>query len=195
MPTHDWTRVEAGIFHHFHHEWISAISGALNGGLLPPDHYALAEQIASGFGPDVLTLQGPSSESGTAFANETEPHGGIALAEIEPKVSFSVTAEDVYAKKANQVVVHQVSNHRVVAVVEIVSPGNKSSPLVLASYVAGAPRRAFVEPVAVGKSLPKMPLFLTPGMYIEVPLESTYEAAWDAVPVYWQNVLSRPQKT
>ena len=100
MLTHDWTRVEAGIFHHFHHEWISAISRALNHGLLPPDHYALAEQIAGGYGPDVLTVQGPSSESSVAFPDqmESEPRGGIALAEVEPKVSFIATAdEDVYA--------------------------------------------------------------------------------------------------
>ena len=35
MPIHDWTRVDAGIFHHFHYQWISTISNALNGGLLP----------------------------------------------------------------------------------------------------------------------------------------------------------------
>ena len=46
MPIHDWTRVDAGIFHHFHHGWIEDLSRALNRGLLPPDHYALAEQIA-----------------------------------------------------------------------------------------------------------------------------------------------------
>ena len=54
MPIHDWTRVEAGIFHDFHHEWISAITRALNTSLLPSQYYALAEQQASGFGPDVV---------------------------------------------------------------------------------------------------------------------------------------------
>jgi len=53
MPIHDWTRVDAGIFHDFHHEWISSIKRALNAGLLPPDCYALAEQIAGGLLPDV----------------------------------------------------------------------------------------------------------------------------------------------
>lgn len=28
MPIHDWTRVEAGIFHDFHHAWIAYESGA-----------------------------------------------------------------------------------------------------------------------------------------------------------------------
>src|SRR5581483_8630143 len=46
MPIHDWTRVDAGIFHAFHHEWITEIGRALNRGLLPPDYYALPEQQA-----------------------------------------------------------------------------------------------------------------------------------------------------
>ena len=29
MPMHDWTLVEAGIYHHFHHEWISEIHRAI----------------------------------------------------------------------------------------------------------------------------------------------------------------------
>lgn len=44
MPIHDWTRVKAGIFHHFRQAWIGMIARALNQGLLPPGHYALAEQ-------------------------------------------------------------------------------------------------------------------------------------------------------
>jgi len=62
MPAHDWTRVDAGIFHAFYHRWISAISDALNQGILPSDYYALPEQHAVGFGPDVLTLQSPRPE-------------------------------------------------------------------------------------------------------------------------------------
>ena len=67
MPMHDWTRVEAGIYHDFHHEWISEIKRALNRGLLPEDYYALAEQQAAGFGPDVLTLQSRGAEPYGAF--------------------------------------------------------------------------------------------------------------------------------
>ena len=28
MPMHDWTRVDAGKYHDFHHEWISEIKRA-----------------------------------------------------------------------------------------------------------------------------------------------------------------------
>ena len=34
MPIHDWARVDAGIFHAFHHDWITEIARALNRGLL-----------------------------------------------------------------------------------------------------------------------------------------------------------------
>jgi hypothetical protein len=36
--------VDAGIFYHFHHSWIEEIQRVLNGGQLPSDYYALAEQ-------------------------------------------------------------------------------------------------------------------------------------------------------
>jgi hypothetical protein len=35
-----------------------------------------------------------------------------------------------------------------------------------------------------------MPLFLTPEVYVPVPLEPTYQSAWDAVPTYWRGVLA-----
>ena len=45
MPTHDWTGVDAGIFHDFHHEWISTIKRALNRGVLPPGYYAAFDAV------------------------------------------------------------------------------------------------------------------------------------------------------
>jgi hypothetical protein len=30
MPIHDWSRVDAGIFHAFHHDWITELARALN---------------------------------------------------------------------------------------------------------------------------------------------------------------------
>ena len=39
MPIHDWTKVEAGIFHDFHSDWIQVLKRALNSGLLPPQYY------------------------------------------------------------------------------------------------------------------------------------------------------------
>ena len=36
MPIHDWTRVDAGIFHAFHHGWIEEMARALNRGCCLP---------------------------------------------------------------------------------------------------------------------------------------------------------------
>src|SRR5262245_13214700 len=120
MPVHDWTRVDAGIFHAFHHDWITDIARALNRGLLPQDYYALPEQIAGGLGPDVLTLRIPTNGPPPVPA----PGGGIAVPEVPPQVRFHVQPEpNRYAAKAKAVVVHHTSNHRVIAVVEVVSPG------------------------------------------------------------------------
>jgi len=63
-------------------------------------------------------------------------------------------------------------------------------PVTIASYIGGPFQEAFVEPVAKGGMLPDMPLFLTPGVYVQVPLEATYQAAWQAVPAVWKSVLA-----
>ncbi len=31
MPIHDWTRVDAGLFHAFHHDWVTVLSRAERG--------------------------------------------------------------------------------------------------------------------------------------------------------------------
>ena len=137
MPIHDWTRVGPGIFHHFHHAWIFAISKALNGGLLPSGYYALAEQIAGGFGPDVLTLEAPATSGPGSDAGEAG--GCLALATTPPKVRHHARSEiGQYARKAKSVVVRHASDHRVVAVAEIVSPGNKSGRVALRQFVEKA---------------------------------------------------------
>ena len=71
MPVHDWTRVDAGLFHAFHQRWIGALCDALNTGGLPSDYFALAEQSIRGPIPDVLALRlspGKGEPSGTAPA-------------------------------------------------------------------------------------------------------------------------------
>lgn len=124
MPIHHWRGVEAGIFHAFHHDWITEISRSLNHGLLPPDYYALPEQIAGGLGPDVLTLKAPIHDDG----GERNGPAGLALSEAPPKVQLRFRAEpDRYAAQAKSVVVRHASGNRVIAIIEIVSPGNKSS--------------------------------------------------------------------
>ena len=244
MPVHDWTRVDAGIFHHFHHAWIEEISRTLNRGLLPQGYYAMAEQIAGGVGPDVVALEFPNNGNSTSL-DDVEIRT-LNLAVAQPKVTLRVQSlADKYAAKANSLVVRHTSGHNVIAIIEVVSLGNKNSknglqsflrkvdellragihllildlhppgprdpqgihkaiwdemfdsdftlpsdmPLTLASYRADQPPEAFLEFTAVGLSLTAMPLFLNLAEYITVPLESSYQAAWDAVPRYWREVI------
>jgi hypothetical protein len=211
--------------------------------VLPPSHYALAEQLAGGFGPDVLTLEG-TGDSYNGLSHE--PRGGLAIAEVQPKVSYRAKTEaDIYATKANRIAIRHASRDDVVAVIEVVSPGNKSTiggiynfvekavellhcgihllivdpfppspsdpqgihkaiwqeldhcdfmlpsdrPLTMVSYIGGATQEAFIEPTGFGSALPEMPVFLDRNFYVNVPLEATYQAAWEAVPARWQRVL------
>ncbi len=57
MPLHDWTRVNAGLFHHFHQGWCWAISSALNRGQLPDGYTALVEQRSGTKEADVLAIE------------------------------------------------------------------------------------------------------------------------------------------
>jgi hypothetical protein len=126
MPVHDWTKVDAGIFHAFHHEWITEIGRALNRGILPPDYYALPEQQAAGFGPDILTLHAPET---TPDPGEKPPgNGSTSLLLKPPPARFTAeTSGELYRRKKSTIVVRHVSGDRVIAVLEVVSPGNKDS--------------------------------------------------------------------
>ena len=242
MPVHDWTRVSAGTFHDFHCAWIAELRKALNRGLLPADYYALSEQVAGQIGPDVLTLRAPASAP-----NGERPLGATAVLDAPPKVSIVARADETgaYAMRSKSLVIRHSSGDQIIALIEIVSPGNKDrqqsldrlikkavscisqgihlllidllppgtwdpngihgalwaaydlrpylissgKPLTLASYSAGVVPVAHVEPIAVGEPLPDMPLFLEEEFYINVPLEETYQAAYDGEPMRWRRVL------
>ena len=245
MPVHDWTRVEAGIFHGFHVAWLGEISKSLNGGLLPEGFYSLPEQHAGRTIADVLTLHAsPVTREPSPLLSTS---GGTAVAEAPPRVRLRESVETEALARRRSLAIRHVSGHRLVALLEIVSPANKdrqqsvddfaakavdaldagvhlvvvdlfppgpydpqgmhgavrrrlgqpeesydlpaAEPLTLASYVAGARVDIYVEPLAVGAVLPEMPLFLTPQRYVDLPLESTYQAAYQGMPAFWRGVL------
>lgn len=64
--------------------------------------------------------------------------GGVAVAQVRPRARFIRSVEtDVYVRKANRIVIKH-RHGRVVAVLEIVSPGNKSSAHALRSFAEKA---------------------------------------------------------
>ncbi len=118
MPIHDWTRVEPGDFHHFHQAWVVYLTNALNGGALPPDYMAMTEQVTGRPIPDVVTLRTRLSKG--------DP-GGVTVAAAPPTARVIAKFERVnYAKRKNRVVIRH-GRGKGVAIIEIVSPGNKDS--------------------------------------------------------------------
>ena len=45
MPLHDWNRIPAGLFHHFHQDWSIEIARELNRRRLPQRMSALVEEL------------------------------------------------------------------------------------------------------------------------------------------------------
>lgn len=130
MPIHDWTKVRAGVFHHFHQAWTVQLTRALNKGILPTGYFAMAEQVMDGMIPDVIALERFPMPNGAPVER-----GGLAVADAPPKTRFKSSVEaDTYAEKANRIVIREPLGE-VVAVIEIVSPGNKCDDLALESFV------------------------------------------------------------
>lgn len=231
MPIHDWTRVSSGGYHTFHQDWTIEIFRTLNRGLLPEGYSAYTDMRVEGYEPDIVAIHSSGPSGG----------GGLAVADAPPRVRQTARLESesaIYARKANRVVIKEEFG-TVVAIIEVVSPGNKDSvhairafkdkaieflrrgvslliidlfpptprdpagiheviwkeltdepfearpadkPLTVASYDAGGDMTAYVDPVAVGDALPDAPLFLAPGWYVNIPLETTYAASWEAAP-------------
>src|SRR4051812_28212735 len=98
MPVHDWTRVRANRFHHFHLSWTANLAAALNVGILPPGFFALAEPVTGGPEPDVIALELTSPLSG--------PPAGQSVQTTPPKARVVArTQVDRYARKANRVTI------------------------------------------------------------------------------------------
>lgn len=135
MPVHDWMKVEAGIFHDFHNLWLFAIRHALNSGVLPPTYYALTEQVTLSAEADILTLQGPPQNG----ARPKRGRGIEALSESRPSVALLEKEEIAPRKRPRErLSIRHVSNHKVVAIIELMSPGNKSSRLRFNAFVRKA---------------------------------------------------------
>lgn len=133
MPIHDWTRVRAGRFHHFHQRWIGALGDALNTGGLPPGYLALTEQKTGGPEPDVIALKTPER-------NESLQTDGIAVAERPPQARFRTESDAAnYARRADRLAIRH-DDGELVAVIEIVSPGNKDSAHAMRSFTRKAAR-------------------------------------------------------
>ena len=150
MAIHDWTRVDAGTWHAFHLHWLSALARDLNNGRLPDGYYADPERLE----PDVLTLEEASHEimddeddDGGAWDEHADGGGGTAVATAPartvaaaPGLSLrrSAPAAAEYAAKTRHIAVRHASGDRLVALLELASPGNKDRPAAVESFARKA---------------------------------------------------------
>lgn len=125
MPIHEWTRVPPGLYHHFHQTWCVAIADRLNAGVLPKDYFALLEREIDVHEADVPVLMDRNGSLTRERGRVAEPRTRI--------VQRFALDEVWYAKRANRIAVHHLGE--VVAVIEIVSPGNKHSERALKAFV------------------------------------------------------------
>ncbi len=108
MPIHDWSGVNAVVFHAFRHRWIGGLCDVLNAELLPEDHFALIEAAADSPSPDIL--------AGPAATGRDEAAGSGV--EVRGHIRIAVRQED----------------GRIVAVVEILSSESKASDASLRAF-------------------------------------------------------------
>lgn len=122
MPLHPWPLLDSGTWHAFHQHWIVTLCDALNDHGLPGDYFALPERRLVDPPAELANL-------GLDCGDDPAPPspGRPQLIPTPPRTRLIQRAEaEIYANKADRIAVrHRHGN--VVAVVEIVSPGNKAS--------------------------------------------------------------------
>lgn len=136
MAIHDWSLLDPGVFHDFHLVWLTRLRNLLNDELLPRPFYALAEPVLGEVEPDVVTLQASTEPD----ARDTASGGSAARAPLRDDLCESAVAlapypvlvheitVDPYARRAREIVIRdEWQGDRVVAVIELISRGNKTS--------------------------------------------------------------------
>jgi len=199
MPVHDWTRVDATIFHDFRHSWMSEISRSLNRGLLSDDFYALVEQ------PQIVRNQSPvgvhrsKDDQLEALVEVISPDNKAGREALQSFVSTSVELlqrhihlliVDLHPPGVRDPHGSLIEIWNAIARKKWGTPPDK--PVNLAAYEADVTVRAYVDHVKVGGVLPEMPLFLEPQQAVNIPLETSYQQAFAAVPRRWRSVLEAP---
>lgn len=129
MPLHEWKNVDFSFYHHFHQTWSVEICRALNCGVLPEPYSALVEKKYGIREPDVVAVELEQTDELGAGS------GGTAILERpKTRVVRQLSDDEFYAEKANRIVIrHRLG--RVVAFIEIVSPGNKKGTKALNQFV------------------------------------------------------------
>lgn len=135
MPIHDWSKASDGVFHDFHCGWIVELRNALNREILPPGYFATAERKLAEIIPDVLTFERVDLRPAKP---DDAPAGRslLTLADAPPQATHVAIAERfAYHTRQRTLVIRMAGSGDVVAIVEIVSRGNKSNRHAIESFL------------------------------------------------------------
>ena len=175
MPLHDWTRVSPNDYHTLHVFWVTSLSVALNNGVLPPVYYAMAEHVAPPFTPDVLTLglgdgdlDDDDLDDDFRLTPWDEPGnggggGGTAVAtETQVEATVKARLRRKIGPPERRIAVRHVEGRRLVAVIELVSPGNKAKSKEIialagksAALIEAGVHVTIIDPFPNPKSMPQ----------------------------------------
>ncbi len=190
MPLHDWTRVNAGLFHHFHQGWCWEISGALNRGQLPDGYTALVEQRSGSKEKASRVVIRHQLGRVVAFIEIVSPgnkHDDLSLENFCEKIVEAIRGRvhvlvlDLFPPtRRDPFGIHKAiwDHFEDDDPIEAAAPQNRF----FASYEADGVNTAYIETLAVGDPLPRMPLFIAPGAHILIPLEDSYIQTWTDTP-------------
>lgn len=139
MTVHDWSRVDDNVFHDFHNSWVVHIKDALNSGLLPPEYYARCEQHYGKPIADLLALCDEGRPNESTNGSERQLGGGavaLAVADAPPRTRIHKVLQPVRRTRDRTVAVRRAEDGRIVAVIEVVSPGNKDGRVHTQAFVS-----------------------------------------------------------
>ncbi len=210
MALHNWMRIDEGIFHDFYLSWNAELIRTFNIVLLPKDYYALIEPSSHTVDVDHEVKSTYAALARRITIRRSTDHKEMAIIEIvSPCIKTNQRAFENFVHRAVNLIrqgIHllvidilppssgkQCETHQAiwaeVANLDHVLSGKKTG--VLSSYQAGVVPNVFIEAIAVGDSLAGRPVFRNEDQYMPVPLEETYQKAWETVPEYWREVITK----
>jgi len=120
VPLHDWSLAPDNVFHNFHLTWLAHLAASLNRDVLPEGYLARTEEWLGPFQADVLALEvegRPSPDAGRP--RETR--------QPSPQPTATIAPPHFERRRERSVAVFSARDERRVAVIEVVSRGNKDS--------------------------------------------------------------------
>lgn len=116
MPLHDWTRSTDAAFHSFHLGWLWNLARTLNTSVLPAGYEARTEEYVGPYEADIVAL-----EVGAGSSEAVRGSGGTLVP------TLTIDRPRFLVHREHRLALYSARDERRVAVVEVISRGNKNS--------------------------------------------------------------------